>query len=62
MWFRNIHFYRFDEPFRLTSQQLHEALESRQARACGQMELASEGWEHLSGVPARCWCMKQTAA
>lgn len=49
MWFRNIHFYRFDEPFRLTSQQLHEALESRQARACGQMELASEGWEHPLG-------------
>lgn len=44
MWFRNIHFYRFEEPFKMTGQQLHEALESRKARNCGQMEPACEGW------------------
>jgi len=44
MWFRNIHFYRFEEPFKLTGQQLHEALEKHKARDCGQMELSCEGW------------------
>ena len=44
MWFKNIQFYRFEEPFTLTGQQLHEQLEKRQARPCGQMEMASSGW------------------
>jgi len=44
MWFRNIHFYRFEEPFKMTAQQLHEALEKHKARDCGQMELSCEGW------------------
>jgi recombination associated protein RdgC len=44
MWFKNIHFYRFEEPFAMNGQQLHEALAKRQARACGQMEQACEGW------------------
>ena len=44
MWFRNIRLYRFEEPLRLASEQLHEALGGRRARACGQMELVSEGW------------------
>jgi recombination associated protein RdgC len=44
MWFRNIHFYRFEEPFKLTGQQLNEALEKHKARDCGQMELSCEGW------------------
>ncbi len=50
MWFRNIHFYRFEEPFKMTGQQLHEALESRKARSCGQMELACEGWARPLGL------------
>lgn len=49
MWFRNIHFYKFEEPFRLTSEQLHQALDGRRARACGQMELVSEGWDQPLG-------------
>jgi len=44
MWFKNIQFYRFEEPFKLSGQQLHEQLEKRQARPCGQMEMASSGW------------------
>ncbi|MFC1536665.1 recombination-associated protein RdgC [Pseudomonadota bacterium] len=50
MWFRNIHFYRFEEPFLMTGQKLHEALESRKARSCGQMELACEGWVKPLGL------------
>ena len=50
MWFRNIHYYRFEEPFKMTGQQLHEALESRKARSCGQMELACEGWAKPLGL------------
>lgn len=49
MWFKNIHFYRFEQPFRLTGQQLHERLQKRQARPCGQMETACQGWEKPLG-------------
>ena len=49
MWFRNIHFYRFEEPFKLSGEQLHEALAGRRARPCGQMEMVSEGWEQPLG-------------
>jgi len=44
MWFKNLRFYRFEEPLSLDARQLDEALRSRQARGCGQMEMASEGW------------------
>jgi len=44
MWFKNIHIYKFEDDFKLTAEQLHEALERRKARACGQMEIACEGW------------------
>ncbi|MDX8405265.1 MAG: recombination-associated protein RdgC [Mariprofundus sp.] len=44
MWFKNIQFYRFEEPFTMTARQLHEKLEKQQARPCGQMEMASSGW------------------
>ena len=50
MWFRNVHFYRFEEPFAMSGQKLHEALESRKARSCGQMELACEGWVKPLGL------------
>lgn len=50
MWFRNIHFYRFEEPFTMTGQKLNEALETRKARSCGQMELACEGWARPLGL------------
>jgi len=44
MWFKNIHIYKIEDDFKLTAEQLHEALERRKARACGQMEPACEGW------------------
>ncbi|MDT8375790.1 MAG: recombination-associated protein RdgC [Mariprofundaceae bacterium] len=53
MWFRNIHFYRFEEPFLMTGQKLNEALESGKARNCGQMELACEGWAKPLGLDGR---------
>ncbi len=49
MWFKNIQFYQFEDAFKLTSQQLHEKLEGRKARACGQMEMACEGWDKPLG-------------
>lgn len=49
MWFKNIHFYRFEEDFKLTSQQLHEQLTRFRARDCGQMEMACQGWEKPLG-------------
>jgi len=50
MWFRNIHFYRFEEPFKMTGSQLHEALGTHKARNCGQMEPACEGWTKPLGL------------
>jgi len=50
MWFRNIQFYRFEQPFSMTGKALHAALEGRKARACGQMELACEGWAKPLGL------------
>ncbi|ATX82032.1 recombination associated protein RdgC [Mariprofundus ferrinatatus] len=44
MWFKNIHFYQFEAPFKLTGQQLNEALFKQKARRCGQMEMTSQGW------------------
>jgi len=49
MWFRNIQFYRFTEPFRLTGQQLHETLEKKRCRPCGQMEPFCSGWTEPLG-------------
>jgi len=49
MWFKNIHIYKFEDAFKLTAQQLHEALQRRKARDCGQMELACEGWSKPLG-------------
>ncbi len=34
----------------MTAQQLHEALQKRQARPCGQMETACEGWARPLGL------------
>ena len=44
MWFKNMHFYQFDGAFKLTGQQLHEALLTRKARRCGHMEMDTQGW------------------
>lgn len=44
MWFNNIQFYRFESPFTMDMQKLEEALATRKARPCGQMEQSCEGW------------------
>ncbi len=44
MWFKNIHFYRFEDGFLQTQAQLTQALAKHQARNCGMLELMSEGW------------------
>jgi len=49
MWFKNIHFYRFTEPFKLTGKQLGEALEKKRCRPCGQMEPFCNGWTEPLG-------------
>lgn len=53
MFFKNIHLYQFDGPFTLTGAQLNDALASRKARSCGQLELAVEGWVQPLGIDAR---------
>jgi len=50
MWFRNIQFYRFEQPFTMGGDALNAALEKHQARGCGQMELACEGWAAPLGL------------
>jgi len=50
MWFRNIQFYRFEQPFTMTGKALHAALEGSKARPCGQMEMACEGWARPLGL------------
>jgi len=49
MWFRNIHFYHFTEPFKLTGKQFSEALEKKRCRPCGQMEPFCNGWAEPLG-------------
>jgi len=44
MWFRNIQFYRFEEPFTVSGEALHERLEKHQSHPCGQMEMSAQGW------------------
>lgn len=50
MWFRNIQFYRFEQPFTMGGNALNDALEKHRARGCGQMELACEGWAMPLGL------------
>jgi len=44
MWFKNIHFYKFEDEFKLDAQALHTALDTRKTRGCGQMEMSAQGW------------------
>jgi len=44
MWFKNIHFYQFESPFKMSGEQLHETLLTRKARRCGHMEMDTQGW------------------
>jgi recombination associated protein RdgC len=44
MWFKNLQIYRLTEPFTLTPEALHEALQQRPARECGKLEPETLGW------------------
>jgi recombination associated protein RdgC len=44
MWFKNLQIYRLTEPFTLTPEGLHEALQQRPARECGKLESETLGW------------------
>jgi recombination associated protein RdgC len=50
MWFKNIHFYRFEDAFNKTNTQLNEALQKRKTRNCGAMETTHEGWSEPLGL------------
>ena len=50
MWFKNMHFYKFETPFKMSGEQLHEALLTRKARRCGHMEMESQGWSAPLGL------------
>jgi len=50
MFFKNIHFYRFEDSFDKTGAQLNEALEKKRARSCGALELSCEGWSEPLGL------------
>lgn len=44
MWFKNLHLFRLDEPFTLSSDELGNLLEQKPARSCGGLELSTLGW------------------
>jgi len=44
MFFKNMHFYRFEEPFTMDGVDLSNALETRKARPICMMETACAGW------------------
>ncbi|MCP4283307.1 MAG: recombination-associated protein RdgC [Gammaproteobacteria bacterium] len=45
MWFRNLQIYQLSSPFELSPEALHDKLSAKPSRECGNMELASYGWE-----------------
>lgn len=44
MWFKNLSLLRFTEPFKLTSSELEQHLQTGRFRPCGQLEPMSYGW------------------
>ena len=49
MWFKNLLIYRLTQPFTLSPEELHEALQEREARQCGGFEMSTIGWERPLG-------------
>lgn len=49
MFFRNIHFYKFEDEFKISTDELSNKLKERLARPCGQMELTCSGWASPCG-------------
>ncbi|MEJ1336432.1 MAG: recombination-associated protein RdgC, partial [Candidatus Sedimenticola sp. (ex Thyasira tokunagai)] len=49
MWFKNLQLYRLTQPFDLSSEALHEALQERASRECGSLEMSVLGWHFPLG-------------
>lgn len=44
MWFKNLQVYRFTQPFRLSPDELNQALEAHAFKCCSSQEATSYGW------------------
>jgi len=44
MWFKNLHIFRFLQPFTLSANALHEQLTEATFQPCGKMDMGSMGW------------------
>jgi len=51
MWFKNLSLFRFSEPFKLTVDELNEALQAGAYRPCGHLDFMSYGWTAPVGQP-----------
>lgn len=44
MWFKNVQLFQFQEPFRLSAEQLEQKLSDQLLQPCGRTQLSSYGW------------------
>ena len=44
MWFKNLIFYRFTQPFQTTAEELEERLQQKRFRSCNSQDMSSYGW------------------
>ena len=44
MWFKNLIFYRFTQPFHATAEELEERLQQKLFRSCNSQDMSSYGW------------------
>lgn len=44
MWFKNLIFYRFTQPFGTTAEELEERLQQKRFRGCNSQDMSSYGW------------------
>ncbi|MFK0572137.1 recombination-associated protein RdgC [Endozoicomonas sp.] len=44
MWFTNLIFYRFTQPFKVTTEELEEKLKQKRFRSCGSQDMSTYGW------------------
>ncbi|WP_419835542.1 recombination-associated protein RdgC [Endozoicomonas atrinae] len=44
MWFKNLIFYRFTQPFKTSAEDLEEQLRQKRFRSCGSQDMSTYGW------------------
>ncbi|WP_067520437.1 recombination-associated protein RdgC [Endozoicomonas ascidiicola] len=44
MWFKNLIFYRFTQPFSLSVEELEDKLKEKRFRSCGSQDMSTYGW------------------